>query len=108
MGLKPNGDLKSGSVMDILGKPSEPSGGGFGGVQPASQLKTGSVMDFLSPKTTDKKEAGSGAFTAASELKKGSVMDVLGKGATFCVTSHKILFLIRPQLRLLEKYIVYP
>ena len=38
--LKPATELKKGSVMDVLGKPS-------GGIQPASELKTGSVMDIL-------------------------------------------------------------
>lgn len=50
-----------------------------GGPPAASQLKTGSVLDILggnSPLSTDRP----GGFKPATTLKQGSVMDILGKG----------------------------
>ncbi|XP_021341059.1 nuclear pore complex protein Nup153-like isoform X2 [Mizuhopecten yessoensis] len=95
-GMAPATELKSGSVMDVLGK-SGGSGFSFntgsstnkinsetssmGGFKPASELKQGSVMDVLggTPKTSSS-SFGSG-FQPAKDLKKGSVMDVLGKSS---------------------------
>lgn len=65
VGFQPAKELKQGSVMDVLGKPSS------GGLKPAAELKKGSVMDVLGKSP--------GGIQPASELKSGSVMDILKK-----------------------------
>ena len=54
---------------------------GFG-LAPAAQLKTGSVMDILGKSSSSPSSSSAGGFgiAVASELKTGSVMDILGKG----------------------------
>ncbi|XP_060077392.1 nuclear pore complex protein Nup153-like isoform X2 [Ylistrum balloti] len=90
-GLVPATELKSGSVMDVLGKSGE-SGFSFGstktnkdttsmgGFKPASELKQGSVMDVLGGSSA-KTSSFNSSFEPAKELKKGSVTDVLGKSS---------------------------
>ncbi|KAL8584614.1 hypothetical protein ACOMHN_002343 [Nucella lapillus] len=77
--FKVTSELKSGSVMDILGK------GPFGSSPSAArELKQGSVMDVLGGKNDMKLGAPSaaGGFNPAAQLKQGSVMDILGKSTS--------------------------
>ena len=66
--FKPSCELKSGSVMDVLGK---------GPLGPASELKSGSVMDVL-PRSKPTPNGSIGGLQPAASLKTGSVMDILG------------------------------
>ncbi|XP_076462306.1 uncharacterized protein LOC143294737 isoform X2 [Babylonia areolata] len=76
--LKVASSLKSGSVMDVLGK--SPMGSTSLGVKASSDLKQGSVMDVLGGKNDWKTGAASASpLKPAAELKPGSVMDILGK-----------------------------
>ncbi|XP_033738454.1 nuclear pore complex protein Nup153-like isoform X2 [Pecten maximus] len=96
-GLAPASELKTGSVMDVLGKSGEK---GFsyntgsssssknikettsmGGFKPASELKQGSVMDVLGGGSSKTSSSFGSSFEPAKQLKKGSVMDVLGKSS---------------------------
>ncbi|XP_013380005.1 nuclear pore complex protein Nup153 [Lingula anatina] len=73
---------------------SEPEEDGFA-FKPAKELKSGSVMDILgkgtTTTTTDAKSSPGTGIAPASSLKQGSVMDILGKAPEVSQSSNTLV-----------------